>query len=88
MIGVARPAVSRGYAVRFDEPVVPTGDHDPGGESLHVPFEQARERLVEVVQIEHEPSIWAEEGAEVGEVRIAAQLQPDVRPHRCSPASV
>ena len=47
-------------------------------EPLHVPLPRARQRLVEVIDVEHQPAIGRPEHSEVHEVRIAAQL-------RCEP---
>ena len=43
--------------VRLVELVVPTGDEEAGGEALHVPLPGAGQRLVEVVEVEHQASL-------------------------------
>src|SRR5689334_8766013 len=40
-----------------------------------VPFERPRQRLVEVVDAEHQPAVGSGEDAEVGQVRVAAELR-------------
>ncbi len=46
-------------------------------QALHVPFERAGERLVEVVHVEDEPALRSAEQAEVRQVRVTAQLHGD-----------
>jgi hypothetical protein len=46
----------------------------PGGEPLDVPLERAGQRLVEVVDAEHEPPVGRREPTEVRQMRVAAQL--------------
>ena len=58
----------------FGEAVLPRGHDDARGEPLDVPLPRTAVRLVEVVDVEHEPPLRAGEDAEVGEVRVAAQL--------------
>jgi hypothetical protein len=63
--------------VRRGEPQVAAGDLEARGQPLHVPLPRARQRLVEVVEVEHELALWRGEHPEVGQVRIAAQLHGD-----------
>ena len=58
----------------FVEAAVTACDGDARCETLHVPLERPREGLVEVVDAEDEPPIRRGEDAEVGEVRISAEL--------------
>ena len=58
----------------------PRRDDEAGRESLHVPFPGAGQRLVEVVDIEHEVTFGGGEDAEVEQVRVAARL--DAEPGR------
>ena len=71
-------------ADRLVEAAIPARDREARGEPLHVPLEWPRQRLVEVVDAEDEPPIGRGEDAEVGEVRVAAELsvQPGPRPIR------
>ena len=66
------------------------GDGDAGGEAGDVPLERSRDRLVEVVDVEHEVAFGRREAAEVEQVGVAAQLhaQPgDRAPMRGRPPS-
>ena len=73
----------RGCArVRRREPVVSPRDREAGGHPLHVVFERPRQRLVEVVQIEQQPSLRGREHPEVRQVGIAAQLRAETRGRR------
>ena len=60
------------------EAAIAAGDREARREPLDVPVERPGVRLVEVVDAEHEPSVGRGEGAEVREVRVAAEL--DVEP--------
>ena len=64
------------------EPVFAAGDREAGGEPLDVPLPWARQRLVEVVEVEDEAPVGRREGAEVGEVGVAAGLHPQARDRR------
>ncbi len=55
------------------ETVVAAGHLDACRESLHIPFERAWRRLVEVVEVEHQPTLGTGERPEVGEMRVTAQ---------------
>ena len=55
------------------------GDREAGGEPLDVPLPGPRQRLVEVVEVEDEAAVGRREGAEVGEVGVAAGLHPQPR---------
>ena len=67
-------------ADRIVEASIPARDREAGGEPLHVPLEWSRQRLVEVVDAEDEPPVRCGEDAEVGEVRVAAELGVQSRP--------
>ncbi len=56
------------------EPEIPSGDGEARRKPLHVPLERSRQRLVEIIDAEHEPTIRGGEDPEIGEVRVAAQL--------------
>ena len=58
---------------------VARGDLDARGQPLDVPLERARERLVEVVEVEDHPAVGPGERAEVAQVRVAAQLHLQAR---------
>lgn len=59
---------------------VPGRQHEGRRQPLHIPLEGALERLVEVIDIEYEPTIRRREQAKVGDVRISTEL--------CSQATV
>ena len=62
------------------EATIATGDGEARDEPLQVPLERARQRLVEVVDAEDETSVGRSEHTEVGEMRIAAELDFQPRP--------
>jgi hypothetical protein len=55
------------------------GDGNAGRQPLHIPFPRPRKRLVEVVEVEQQLPLRRRESAEVGEMRIAAELNLDPR---------
>ncbi len=59
------------------EPVLASGDLEAGDQSLEVPFEGPRQRLVEVVGIEDQMALGGTEDPEVAHVRIPAELRPE-----------
>ena len=59
---------------------VATEDLEARGETLHVPLPRAGERLVEVVDVEHQLPLGRAEHAEVRQVRVAAELDVDPGP--------
>ena len=65
-------------------PVLASGHLEAHRQPLHVPLPRPRKRLVEVVQIEHQPPIRRREQAEVRQMRITAQLgvQPGIGARR------
>jgi len=69
---------------RLVEPEVAAGDRDARSESLHVPLERPRQRLVEVVDAEDEAPVGRRKDSEVREVRVTAELgmKPCSRPGR------
>ena len=70
----------RGATVGLAEPVVPRRDREARRHPLHVVLERSGQRLVEVVEVEHELPLRRCEHAEVREVRVAAELH--VEPSR------
>ena len=63
-----------GPAVCLGEAIVAGGDREARRHALHVVFEGARKRLVEVVQVEEQLPLRRCERTEVREVRVAAEL--------------
>ena len=61
------------------EPVRPPGHGQAGGQPLDVPLERAGQGLVEVVDVKDQPPRGGGERAEIGQVRIPAQLHPQPR---------
>ena len=61
------------------EAVVATGDREAGGEALHVPLPRPGQRLVEVVDVEHEPALGRAE-ARRSSSRWASPQSCDVEP--------
>ncbi len=64
------------------EVAVATRDLEACRKALHVPLERPRQRLVEVVDVEHEGALGGGEAAEVGEMGVAAQLDLEARARR------
>ena len=64
------------------EASISAGHGEAGHQPLHVPFEWAWERLVEVVDAEHQSPVGRGEDTEVGQMRIAAELCSQPRPGR------
>ena len=69
-------------AVLGREPVVPPGHGEAGRQPLDVPLERPGQRLVEVVDVEDQAPLRGGERAEVGQVRVPAQLHPQPRRRR------
>ena len=65
------------------EAVVAPGDGEAGRQPFDVPLEGAGQGLVEVVDVENEPTLGRCEGTEVGQVRVPAQLDPQSRTSGC-----
>ena len=78
-VGLGHCAVDR-LSLFGAEAAVAAGDGEARDESLQVPLERARKRLVEVVDVEDEPPVGRGECTEVGEVRIPAELDLQPRP--------
>ena len=57
-------------------------DREAGRQPLHVPLPGARQRLVEIVDVEHQPPLRRCEHAEVRKVRVAAELHLQPRRRR------
>ena len=64
----------RGAALVLREAAIASRDLDARHEPLHIPLERPRMRLVEVVDVEHQPPLGAGEQTEVRQVRVSAQL--------------
>ena len=64
------------------EPVVPSGHGKARGQPLDIPLERAGQGLVEVVDVEDQAPFRRGERAEVGQVRVPAQLHPQSRSGR------
>ena len=64
------------------ESVVARGNDHARGEALDVPLPGPGERLVEVVDVEHEPALGRREHAEVRQVGVAAALHGQTRAGR------
>src|SRR5207302_8499133 len=56
------------------ERTVATGDADARREALDIPFPRTGQRLVEVVDVEDQLPLRRREGAEIRQVRVAAEL--------------
>ena len=80
-VGLADPAIDRAPLLGV-EPAIASGHREAGDQPLDVPLERARQRLVEVVDAEYQPPVGRAEGAEVGQVRIAAELHVEPGPRR------
>ena len=62
---------------------VPTsGDHQARHEALDIPLPRPRQRLVEIVHVEHQPALHRSEHAEVRQMRITTHLHPKPRTGR------
>ncbi len=72
----ARRGQHRGDPLPALEAAFAAGDLEAGGEPLDVPLPRPRQGLVEVVEVEDEAAVGRGEGAEVGEVGVAACLHP------------
>ena len=97
VLAVAAGAADRGFATgRACQPVGSGGQHERGDEALDVPFPRGRQRLVEVVDVKHQPPFRRGEAAEIEQVRVAAGLDAhaagrrrrEVRRHHRGRASV
>ena len=66
--------------LRLREVAVAAADLEARGEALHIPLERAGQRLVEVVEVEDEIPLGRRVAADVGEVRVAAELRLEARP--------
>ena len=64
----------RACRIAVGQPQVLGRDHDAGRQSLQVPFERRRQRLVEIVDVEDDVALWRREAAEIHQVGIAAGL--------------
>jgi len=66
--------------VAIVEAAIPASHRKASDEPLHIPLERTRQRLVEVVRVEHETPVRGRVDPEVREVRITAQLHVQPRP--------
>ena len=57
------------------EASVSTGDRDARHQPLEVPLERSRERLVEVIDAEHELAVRRSEDSEIAEMGVTAELR-------------
>jgi hypothetical protein len=64
------------HALGVAEVPLASCDLEACGETLHIPFEWARARLVEVVEVEDEITLGGGKGAEVQQVRVPRELHP------------
>jgi hypothetical protein len=71
-----------GPAVPGGESVLPPGDDQAHGQPLEVPLPRPGQRLVEIVDVEHEIAFGRAEQPEVEHVGIAAQLHTEPRSRR------
>ena len=67
----------RGHRLGLTEAVGPRRHHHAGGQALHVPLPGPGQRLVEVVDVEHQVAIRGRVHAEVHQVGVAADLHVD-----------
>ena len=82
---VRRDRVQHDLVLVLDgEAVVARGDQHAHGQALDVPLPRSRQRLVEVVEVEHQPPLGRGEHAEVRQVRVAAALHREA-PSAASP---
>jgi hypothetical protein len=72
----------RSGALPLVEAPLPPGDGDARGQPLHVPFPRPGQRLVEVVDVEHQVPLGRGEHPEVAQVRVTTHLDGDARPRR------
>ena len=70
-------------ALCLREAVFSRSDHQARREALHVPLPGRRQRLVEIVHIEHQAPLRRPEDAEVREMSITARLDVEAGPRRC-----
>ena len=61
------------------EAAVARGDQHAHGKALDIPLPRPRERLVEVVDVEHQPALGRGKRAEVRQVRVTAALHGEAR---------
>lgn len=61
-------------AARLGDAADPPGEDEAGRQALQVPFPGARRRLVEVIDIHHDPVIAGTVQPEIPSVRVTAQL--------------
>ena len=62
--------------------VVAGGDQHAHSKALDVPLPRTGQRLVEIVDVEHQPPLGRREHAEVRQVRVSAALHRQPRPRR------
>ena len=72
--GRRQPTTGRRARFRPGVPVVARRQDEARRHPLHVALERPGQRLVEVVEVEHQPALGGGEDAEVGQVGVTAQL--------------
>ena len=81
--GIARHACLHGIARRA---LLVSGraprQHQRSRHALQVPLERRRNRLIEIVDVEQQPSVRRGIGAQVAHMRVAANLRHNVRPRQ------
>ena len=70
------------FALLGVESAIAAGDREARHEPLDVPLERPGQRLVEVVDAEHQPPVGSRERAEVRQMRVAAELHVQARARR------
>ena len=73
-VGANRRCTTMPRCAACVEATVAARDHEARRQALDVPLPRPGQGLVEVVEIEDEAAMWRSEGAEVRQVRVAAQL--------------
>ncbi len=68
-----------GATLLLVEAAVPARDRKARDEAFDVPLEWAGQGLVEVVEAEYKPAVRCRESAEVGQMRVSAQLRLQAR---------
>ena len=69
---LGHPGHDDGTAVGWGEAPVASHDLEAGRQPLDIPFPRARQRLVEVVDVEDHAPVGRRKAAEVAQVRVAA----------------
>src|SRR5262245_11521307 len=75
---------SRFPGVGFPEFVVTSSNNKTGGQPFEIPFPWSRQRLVEIVNVENDPSFRSSKATEIHKVTITAHLDTNARSGRAS----